>query len=145
MASRRSNTSALGALAQTDQPTRRRAVQVACVAVLAVEAVGSLLMWAAVPLAWLWVGGRVYTATGSLAADLGTAFLGLLATAVVLMRALVRLDRGWVALRRAAGQDQVDGVLTRIVIVSAALAILAFLIWYYVLTTAFVMPFTYRN
>jgi hypothetical protein len=120
-------------------------VQVACVAVLAVEAVGSLLMWAAVPLAWLWVGGRVYTATGSLAADLGTAFLGLLATAVVLMRALVRLDRGWVALRRAAGQDQVDGVLTRIVIVSAALAILAFLIWYYVLTTAFVMPFTYRN
>src|SRR5439155_9134854 len=61
----------------------RRAAKAASAGVLAVEAIGSLLMWAPIPLAWLWVGSRVYNATGSLAADGGVAILGFLATTFV--------------------------------------------------------------
>jgi hypothetical protein len=125
--------------AQSD--TARLAASAACVAVLAVEVIGSLLMWAPIPLAWLWIGGRVYRATGSLAADGGIAFLGFVATAWLMMAALNRIDGVWVALRRRAGYDQAQGVLTRVVVVSATLGIALFLLWYYVIERAFVIPF----
>ena len=112
-----------------------------CAAVLAVQAIGSLLMWGPMPLAWLWVGGRAYDVTGSLAADLGVALLGFLVTAIVTMWALTRLDTVWIALRRRAGHDQADGALSQVVIVSATLGILLFLVWFYVLSDAFIIPF----
>jgi hypothetical protein len=90
----------------------------ASAAVLAVEVIGSLAMWAPIPIAWMWIGARVYDATGS-----------------------SRLDRVWIALRRRAGHDQVDGALPRAVVVSATLGMLLFLVWFYVLEQAFVLPF----
>jgi hypothetical protein len=109
--------------------------------VLVVEAIGSLLMWAPIPLAWIWVGARAYDATGSLVAGGGVALLGFAATVTLAMAALARLDRVWVALRRRAGHDQDQGALTQVVVVSATLGLLLFLVWYYVLTNAFVIPF----
>ena len=53
---------------------------VAGAALIALEGFGTVLMWAPIPLAWLWIGGRVYTVTGSLGADLAVAFLGFVAT-----------------------------------------------------------------
>jgi multisubunit Na+/H+ antiporter MnhB subunit len=130
------------ATASSDQPVPARlAANVACAAVLAVEAIGSLLMWAPIPLAWIWVGARAYDATGSLVAGGGVALLGFAATVTLAMAALARLDRVWVALRRRAGHDQADGALTQVVVVSATLGLLLFLVWYYVLTNAFVIPF----
>jgi hypothetical protein len=111
------------------------------VAVVAVEMLGSLLMWAPIPIAWMWVGARVYDATGSLAADGGVVLLGFLATAILAMSALTRLDRVWVALRRRAGHDQAGGALTRVVVVSATFGLLLFLVWYFVVEQAFVIPF----
>lgn len=129
-------------VASSDRPApARHAPNAASAAVLAVEAVGSLSMWAAIPIAWFWVGARVYDATGSLAAGGGVALLGLLATVILAMAALARLDTVWVALRRRAGHDQLEGALTRVVVVSFTLGILLFLVWYYVLSTAFVLPF----
>jgi hypothetical protein len=110
-------------------------------AVLAVETIGWLLMWAPVPLAWFWVGARVYDATGSVAADGGIAFLGFLATATVAMALLRRLDSVWIGLRRRAGHEQEQGALTQVVVASATLGILLFLIWFYVIGQAFVLPF----
>jgi hypothetical protein len=117
------------------------ASEAACAAVLMVEAIGSLLMWAPIPLAWIWVGARAYDATGSLVAGGGVALVGFAATVTVAMAALARLDRFWVALRRRAGHDQAEGALTQVVVVSATLGLLLFLVWYYVLTHAFVIPF----
>ena len=37
---------------------RRLAANAASVVVLAVEAIGSLMMWAPIPLVWFWVGAR---------------------------------------------------------------------------------------
>jgi hypothetical protein len=129
------------AAASSGQPQGQRAASFASAAVLTLEAIGSLMMWAPIPLAWMWVGGRVYAATGSLVADAGVAFLGFMATTCFAMAALNRLDRTWVALRRRAGHDQREGALTQVVVVSATLGILAFLLWYYIFGHAYVLPF----
>src|SRR5436190_5674319 len=109
----------------------RGATSAACAFLLAIEAVGSLLMWAGIPLAWLWIGGRVYALTGSLGADLGVAFLGFVLTLFLALSGLRRVDQGWIMLRRRAGVDQEEGALSQIVVVSATLALVIFIGWYY--------------
>jgi hypothetical protein len=121
--------------------TGRRAANAASAAVLAAEALGSLLMWAGVPLAWLWIGGRVYAATHSLTADAAVAFLGFVGTTFLLMQALRRLDLVWIDLRRRAGYEQEEGALTQVVTISATLALLIFTAWYYLFSHAYVLPF----
>lgn len=138
--SRRSLRGRLAAGSEQPAPSKR-AANVASAAVVAVEMIGSLSMWAPIPIAWMWVGARAYDATGSLAADLGVAFLGFLATTLLAMEALNRLDRVWIALRRRAGHDQVGGALTQVVVVSATLGLLMFLVWYYIIEKAFIIPF----
>ena len=105
------------------------------------EVVGSLAMWAPIPVAWVWVGARVYDATGSFVAGASAWFAGFLATLWLAVRVLTRIDALWVALRRRSGHDQDEGVLTWVVVVSATLAIVAFLLWFYVFGRAFVIPF----
>jgi hypothetical protein len=118
-----------------------RAVDAACIALIVVEALGSVLMWLPIPLAWMWIGARVYDVTGSLATDMGVAFFGFLGCTILTMRALTRIDRAWIALRRRAGHDQRQGALTWVVVVSATLGIVGFYVWYYVLSKAFILPF----
>jgi hypothetical protein len=118
---------------------------VTCALMLAVEALGSLAMWAVVPLAWLWVGGRVYALTGSLGLDMLVAFAGFVATLVLVVRMLRRVDAGWITLRRRAGYDQKEGALTQIVTVSATLAFVLFLAWYYLISHAYIIPFMPSN
>jgi hypothetical protein len=115
--------------------------EAACAAVLAAEAVGTLLLWAPLPFAWIWVGGRVYAVTGSLLADGSVALLGFAASAFLAMRGLAQLDQAWIALRRRAGHAQKQGALTQVVVVSATLGIAAFLLWYYLFSNAFILPF----
>jgi hypothetical protein len=98
-------------------------------------------MWVPIPLAWMWVGARIYDATGSLAADAGVAFAGFVVTTILVIGGLNRLDRLWVALRQRAGHDQVEGALTRVVVVSATLGIIGFLVWSWLLSQAFILPF----
>jgi hypothetical protein len=120
---------------------RRHAANAACAAVLAVEVMGMAFMWAVVPFAWIWVGERIGDASGSLALAGGGAFLGFVGTVVVTASALTRIDNFWIELRRRAGYQQAKGALTQIVVVSATLGILVFWVWYYLLSTAFVLPF----
>jgi hypothetical protein len=118
-----------------------RATRAASAAVLAVEVIGCLLLWAPIPAAWMWIGARVYGATGSLLSDLGVAFGGFFATTLLTMGALNRIDRAWVDLRRRAGHDQAEGALTQIVVGSATLALIVFWIWFHILQNAFIIPF----
>ena len=113
----------------------------ACVAVLAAEALGTLVLWAPLPFAWIWIGGRVYALTGSLFADGSVALAGFAVTAWLAMRALARLDQRWIALRRRAGYAQPDGALTQVVVASATLGLTAFVAWYYLFSHAFILPF----
>src|SRR4051812_34069545 len=119
----------------------RRGGRAACAAVLAAEALGTLVLWAPLPFAWIWIGGRAYSLTGSLLADGLVALVGFSISAFLAMRALARLDQTWIAWRRQAGHAQSDGALTQVVVVSATLGIGAFLLWYYLLSDAFILPF----
>jgi hypothetical protein len=116
-----------------------------CALLLALEAIGSLAIWAGIPLAWLWIGGRVYSFTGSLGADLGVAFFGFVGTLFLALSGLRRIDRGWIALRRRAGYEQEEGALPQIVVASATLALLLFVAWYYLFSHAYVIPFMPSN
>ena len=119
----------------------RRAVNVAALTVLMLELIGSLMMWAPIPLAWMWVGGRVYALTGSLMADGTVAFLGFAGTICVFMVALQRLDRVWIALRRRLGHEQRKGALEQVVVASATLGLVCFTLWYYLFSHAYLIPF----
>jgi hypothetical protein len=123
----------------------RGATNIACVLVLALESIGSLAMWAAIPLAWLWIGGRIYSFTGSLGLDLAVAFLGFVLTLFLALSGLRRLDRGWIALRQRAGYEQKEGALSQVVTVSATLALITFTAWYYLFSHAYVIPFMPSN
>ena len=118
-----------------------RGGRAACAVVLAAEALGTLVLWAPLPFAWIWIGGRVYAVTGSLLADGSVALLGFAASAFLAMRGLARLDEVWITLRRRAGYSQSQGALTQVVVVSATLGIAAFLLWYYLFSNAFILPF----
>jgi hypothetical protein len=109
--------------------------------VLVIETLGALLMWAPIPFAWLWIGGRVYAATGSLAADGLVGFLGFVATVILLVAGLRRVDAVWIGLRRRAGYEQEDGALQEVVAITAACGIVAFMLWYYLFSHAYVIPF----
>ena len=127
------------------QLTAARGTTVACAAILGIEAIGSLAMWAGIPLLWLWIGGRVYSLTGSLGADAAVAFLGFVGTLFLALSGLRHLDRGWIALRRRAGYEQEEGALPQVVTVSATLALITFIAWYYLFSHAYVIPFMPSN
>jgi hypothetical protein len=113
----------------------------ASVAVLAAEVLGAFLMWAPIPLACVWAAARIYDATGSLFAAGGVALLGLAVAEALAVKALARMDATWVALRRRGGHEQAQGAITRVVVVSATLGLLGFCVWYYLLSSAFIIPF----
>jgi hypothetical protein len=118
-----------------------RAARAASVAVVAVEAVGAVLLWGPIPLAWLWIGGRIYAVTGSLAADGFIGFAGFVASVLLVVAALRRIDLVWISLRRRAGRDQAEGALQEVVAISGAFGIVGFMLWYYLFSHAYVLPF----
>jgi small-conductance mechanosensitive channel len=118
-----------------------RGAHAASAAVVALEVIGALLMWGPIPLAWLWIGGRIYAATGSLAADGFIGFAGFIATVLVVVAGLRRIDAVWIGLRRRAGHDQAEGALQEVVTISGAFGLVAFALWYYAFSHAYVLPF----
>jgi hypothetical protein len=119
----------------------RRTGQAASAALLAVETAGAVLLWGPLPFAWLWIGGRIYALTGSLAADGSIGFAGFVASVLLVVAGLRRIDSVWISLRRRAGHPQVEGALQEIVAISGAFGIAGFMLWYYLFSHAYVLPF----
>ena len=115
--------------------------KVGCAGLLAAEVVGLAAMWLAIPLGWMWVAGRAYNATGSLGLYGTVAFFGFVATAWPAMATLRMIDGLWVTLRRRAGYDQENGVLVQVVVGAFTLGIVGFFLWYYLFSSAYVLPF----
>ena len=114
-------------------PGRRRADAVLAGAVLVVEFLACLTLWGPQPLGWLWVGSQVNYHTGSVSFGILVAFVGMIATLMLTLALLVRLDGIWKVIRRAGGIDQRDGVLSRIFMVTAIVAALAFGFWFLII------------
>jgi len=102
---------------------------------------GSLGLWIGVPLGWLFVAGRVQGATHSLGAAVGVALLGLVLSIVVALRVLSWLAHRHNAARAARGLEDLGWApLEGVMVVSAALALAAFLVWFFFLAGAEPLP-----
>jgi hypothetical protein len=93
-----------------------------------------LALWFAVPVAWLWVGGRVQGATQSLGAALAVALLGMVVSVLLAMRALSWLAHRHAAARAARGLDDLGvAPLEGAMVVSCVLAVVGFGVWFFFL------------
>jgi hypothetical protein len=99
-------------------------------AILALEILVCLTLWGPQPALWLWVGSQVDYQAKSIEAGIAAAFAGLLIGVFLTLAVLVRLDRWWRLVRRAAGYEQKKGALERIFIISLIIAGSLFAIWF---------------
>ena len=113
-------------------PTRRALDEVLAVGILSVECALGISLWGPQPLAWLWVGSYVEYYSGWVELGLLSAFLGMLASMLVSIAVLKRIDYAWRLVRRAAGHDQQDGALEWIFVVSLTIAVTGYLFWFMV-------------
>jgi hypothetical protein len=88
-----------------------------------------LLFFGPIPAAWLWVASRIQYWTDNVGLAIFVGFVGMLMTLMGGLRALRRLDLTWILIRRAAGHDQREGIMTRVFAYTAALAAVIFSAW----------------
>src|SRR3954469_6830641 len=132
---RRPGTAPVHYAADPDPGTRKRQrIDRALAAfVLVVETLVCLTLWGPQPIAWLWVGSQGDYHTGSGSPGLVGASAGMIASLMATLALAVRLDAIWKVMRRAGGIDQRDGVLSRIFMVTAIVAALAFGFWFLII------------
>jgi hypothetical protein len=114
--------------------TARRLVLLSESAILlvAIMFLGSLALWVGVPLAWLWVGSRVIATSGSISLALFTMMAGMLVSVWVLVSWLGWLGRKHVELQEVRGREiGRTTALEQVLVFSAALAVLAFAVWFF--------------
>ena len=117
----------------TGSETRRRADDWLARGILVLEVLLLLTLWGPQPMAWLWVGGHVQGWTGNIEAALTVAFLGMLGTLFLTLVIVKRLDHAWRLVRRAAGHKQTEGVVERVFVISAGIAVVCFTFWFLVI------------
>jgi hypothetical protein len=113
--------------------SRQRLDRALAVFVLVVETLACLTLWGPQPAAWLWAGSQVDYHAGSVTLGIAVAFAGMIASLMLTLVLLVRLDAIWKVVRRAAGIDQRDGALPRIFMVTAIVAVLVFGFWFLII------------
>jgi hypothetical protein len=102
---------------------------------------GSLVMWIGAPLLWLWVGSQVQGAGASVGAAIGTAFIGAVLTIILVGALLSKLSSVYRANQRARGQpDPGNFVLEAVLVTSAGVALVAFLVWFFLFAGAEPLP-----
>lgn len=122
-----------------DTPTessegRRRFDGAVAGALLGVMTLVGLTFWGPIPAAWLWVGSQVYWRTDdNLMAGLATSFIGMIATLMVGLMVMRRLDEAWILVRRAAGHDQRTGVIGRIFAITCIVGASIFTFWFLII------------
>lgn len=108
---------------------RRRVDTVLAAGILLAETAVLLTLWGPQPAGWLWIGAQLDHQTDSLTAGLVVAFIGTMLTMVGTIGLAKRLDHAWKLVRRAAGFEQKEGALNRILVISGAIGVPAFLFW----------------
>ena len=112
---------------------RRRADGLLAHGLLAIELLLCLTLFGPQPLGWFWVGSQVDYQTGYVTAGIGTILLGCLASLMLTMALAKRVDHAWKLVRRAAGHRQEQGALERIFAASVGVALVLFMVWFFVL------------
>jgi hypothetical protein len=100
-------------------------------ALVALMLAGCLFMWVGVPLVWLWIGSQLQT-SASPGTALMVTILGALATILFIAPLLSWLNRMHLELRAARGLPIGNtSPLEVMLVVSAALAIVGFAVWFF--------------
>ena len=98
---------------------------------IALMLVGALFLWVGAPLLWLWIGSQVQ-ASASVGTALTVAMLGAISTILLVAPLLVWLNRKHVELREARDQPIArTSALEVILVVSGAIAVVGFAIWFF--------------
>ncbi len=108
---------------------RRRADTWLARGIVALEVLINLTFWGPLPVAWLWIASQVQYLTDSIGAALAVGFAGLLASLLLGLVVLKRLDAASILVRRAAGFDQRTGMLGRIFVVTCGVGTVLFTIY----------------
>lgn len=109
---------------------RRRFDSLLAAILLVVETLLCLTLWGPQPAAWLWVGAQLDHKADSVTLGISVAFIGMILTMVGTIGLAMRLDHAWKLTRRAGGYEQKEGALNRIFVISGAIAVTAFLVWF---------------
>ena len=113
--------------------------------VVLIMLMGSLVMWIGAPLLWLWVGSQVQGATASVGAAVLAAFFGAVATIVLVASVLGKLSDVYRANQLARGRsDPGHAVLEVVLVTSAAIALVAFVLWFFLFAGAEPLPLGIR-
>jgi hypothetical protein len=111
------------------------------VLVVLIMFIGSLVLWIGTPLLWLWVGSQIEGHTESLGAAIGAMFIGVVVTVAALSSVLVWLSNIYRGNRRARGMDDPGHlVLEGVLVVSATLTLIGFVIWFFLFAGASPVP-----
>jgi hypothetical protein len=103
--------------------------------------IGSLGLWIGTPLGMLWLGSKIQGATSSLGAAVGAMSVGVVCTIVLLAYVLARLSNAYRAICLARGHnDPGHFVLEGVLVVSASVAVVAFVIWFLLFAGATPLP-----
>ena len=109
--------------------------------VIAIMVIGSIVLWAGTPLAWLWIGAQIQGATQSLGTALVAAFAGVIVSVLLLASLLARLSDLYRANRVARGLDDPGHVMLEgVLVVSAGISLAAFTIWFFLFAGAAPAP-----
>jgi hypothetical protein len=92
----------------------------------------SLLLWIGVPAGWLWIGSQVQGSTGSVGTAIAVMLIGAIASIIALAWVLGRLNRVHEHLRAARGAEAGPALLEVVLVVTAAVALVGFAIWFFV-------------
>jgi hypothetical protein len=116
----------------TGHPRRLLLVWESAALLVAIMFLGSLALWLGVPLAWLWLGSRIQGGTDSIGLALGAMMVGMVLTIAVLLVILARLNRAHVELQARRGRaTRGPTALERVLVASAAVAVVGFAIWFF--------------
>jgi hypothetical protein len=111
------------------------------VLVVLIMFIGSLGLWVGTPLLWLYVGSQIQGATQSVGAALAAMFVGVIIQITVLASLLAKLSDVYRANCVARGQsDPGHGVLENVLVVSAGLTLIVFVVWFFFLAGASPVP-----
>ncbi|HEY2160536.1 MAG TPA: hypothetical protein VGH24_04455 [Solirubrobacteraceae bacterium] len=103
--------------------------------------VGSLGLWIGTPLGLLWLGSQIQGATSSLGAAVGAMTIGVVCILFALGYVLARLSNAHRAICRSRGQaDPGHVVLEGVLVISAGIAVVAFVIWFLLFAGASPVP-----
>jgi hypothetical protein len=103
--------------------------------------IGSLGLWVGTPLLWLWVGSQIQGATASLGTALGVMFVGVIASIALVAILLAKLSEVYRANCLARGlNDPGHLVLEGVLVVSAGLTLVAFVIWFFLFAGSSPVP-----